>query len=358
MSRGFKLAGYVALAYTLVIVYASLQPFTGWRAPPDEVLHFLTAPWPRYLTAGDITLNVIAYLPLGAMLFFALRPPLAAAVACLLAILIAAALSLALESIQMFLPTRIASNVDLISNSAGAAIGALGALLLTLWNNPLAALRRRVVRADNLGDVGLLVVALWILVQFDPARLALSSGDLRDTLGITPMFTHTSHAYLLAEAAVAALAVLAMGLLVSLLMQSRRYALRAMALTLLLTLTAKSIAAILLGRAASWLQWLTPGVALGLAAGGIVVLLLLWLAPMARAMSAILCLVAGVVVVNVTPENPYQMLPAHLLSVQPTHLSNFGNIVRTLSMCWPFAAFVLLLALTRTRAGASGYNSP
>ncbi len=118
MSRGLaELAedDHVAssLAYTLVIVYASLQPFAGWRMPPDEVLRFLTAPWPRYITTSDIALNVVAYLPLGAMLYFALRPPLAAAVALVLATLLAAALSLALESVQMFLPTRIASNVDL-----------------------------------------------------------------------------------------------------------------------------------------------------------------------------------------------------------------------------------------------------
>ena len=123
----------------MVILYASLQPFAGWRMPPDEVLGFLTAPWPRYITASDIALNVVAYLPLGAMLYFALCPPLAPAVACALATLLAAALSLALESAQMFLPLRIASNVDLMSNSAGAAAGALGALLLTFWHNPLAA---------------------------------------------------------------------------------------------------------------------------------------------------------------------------------------------------------------------------
>ena len=347
MSRGFKLAGCVALAYTLIIVYASLQPFAGWRAPPDEVLHFLTAPWPRYVTAGDIALNVAAYLPLGAMLFFALRPPLAAAVACVAAILIAAALSLVLESLQMFLPTRIASNVDLICNGAGAAAGAVGSMLLTLWHNPLAALRQRALRADKLGECGLLVVVLWIVVQFQPAPFTLGSGDLRDTLGVAPLFAHTSHAYLLAEAAVVGLTVITIGLLITLLTQARRYTLRAMAATLLLTLTVKSIAAILLGRADSWLQWLTPGVALGLAAGGVLLVLLRWLAPRARAVSAIVCLVAGVVIVNLTPENPYQTLPAYLLSVQPTHLNNFSNIVRALSKCWPFAALILLLALAR-----------
>ena len=233
------LAGYVALAYTLLIMYASLQPFAGWRMPPNEVLGFLAAPWPRYITASDIALNVVAYLPLGAMLYVALRPPLAPVIALLLATLLAAALSLALESVQMFLPSRIASNVDLISNSAGAAAGALGALLLTLWHNPLGAWRRRLVRADRLGDCGMFVVALWILIQFHPSPLALGSGNLRDMLGITPLFMHTSQTYWLAETAVVALAVTAVGLTVSLLMQSQRYALRAMLLTLLLTLAAK-----------------------------------------------------------------------------------------------------------------------
>src|ERR1019366_1160508 len=103
-----KLAVLVALAYILVIVYASLQPFQGWRMPPAEIIGFLGAPWPRYVTAGDIALNIAAYLPLGAMLFVAVRPPLAAALAFVVATLMAVMLSLALESTQMFLPTRVA----------------------------------------------------------------------------------------------------------------------------------------------------------------------------------------------------------------------------------------------------------
>src|SRR3954469_14396861 len=92
-----SLAGYVALAYTLVIAYASAQPFAGWRMPPPEVLAFLTAPWPRYITSTDISLNVVAYLPLGAMLFFALRARLPARLAFMLATVLAALLSLLLE---------------------------------------------------------------------------------------------------------------------------------------------------------------------------------------------------------------------------------------------------------------------
>ena len=290
---------------------------------------------------------MVAYLPLGAMLYFALRPPLAPAAAFVIATLVAAVLSLLLESVQMFLPARIASNVDLLSNSAGAVLGALGALLLTLWNNPLAALRQRMVRSGRLGDCGLLVVALWVVIQFHPSPLAFGSGNLREALGITPMFMHSSQAYLLAEAAVVTLTVMAVGLIVSLLMQSPRYALRAMVVTLLLTMAAKSIAAIAFTRAASGLQWLTPGVGSGLAAGAVGVALLYWLAPWARAALAAVCVVAVVVIVNITPDNPYQTLPVFTTSVQTTHLANFGGIVRILSQCWPFAAILLLIGLLR-----------
>lgn len=342
----------------MVVVYASLQPFAGWRMPPEQVLGFLTAPWPRYITATDIALNVAAYLPLGMMLFIALRPPRRAAWAFVFATLIATVLSLALEGVQMFLPMRIASNVDLLSNGAGAASGALAAWLLTRASNPLAALRGRTVRADALGNGGLIIIALWILVQFHPAPFALGGGDLRETLGIAPLFAYTPQSYLRAEAGVAALAIMGVGLLVSVLMRPQRYVMPAIALTLLLTLAAKSIAAVTLARAAQWLQWLTPGVAAGTAGGIVLLALLLRLVPVARATIAILCVTAGVCIVNATPENPYQALPVFMLSLQPTHLANFGHIVRALSQLWPLAAVIWLLALARAEcAGAARIGS-
>jgi len=321
--------------------------------PPEQVLGFLTAPWPRFITATDIALNVAAYLPLGAVLFAALRPPLRTVWALVFATLIATLLSLALENMQMFLPSRIASNVDLLANGAGAAIGALAAGLLTRASNPLAALRGRTVRAESPGNYGLILIGLWILVQFHPAPLALGSGDLREALGILPWFAYTPQSYLRAEAAVVAFAVMGISLLISVVVRARRYAMPAIALTLLLTLAAKSIAAVTLARTAQWLQWLTPGVAAGTAGGIVLLALLLRLTPVARAAFAILCVAASVCIVNATPENPYQVPPAYLLSNQPTHLATFAYIARTLSQLWPFAAGILLIALVRAeRAGA------
>jgi len=327
--------------------------------PPQDILGFLGAPWPRYVTARDVTLNVVAYLPFGAMLFAALRPPLPASAAFVAATFIAALLSLALESAQMFLPTRIASNLDLLSNSAGAGIGALAACVLSLpalQDNSLAALRRRAVRTDTLGDCGLIVVALWILIQFHQAPLALGSGDLREALRITPFFSHTPQSYLLAETGVVALAVVAIGLMVSLLQQPQRPMLPAIALTLALALAAKSIVAVSLTRSAHWLQWLTPGVLAGIAGSAVLLALLLRLAREARGAIAALCIMAVVIIVNIAPENPYQAVPTFMLRPQPTHLLNFSHIVRTLSQLWPLAAVIFLLVLARAERAGTRLN--
>jgi hypothetical protein len=265
----------------------------------------------------------------------------------LLATALAALLSFALENVQMFLPTRIASNIDLLSNSAGAALGALAGVLLSLWNNPLTDLRRQVLRAGTLGDAGLVIIALWLVIQFQPSPIAFGSGNLRDVFGITPMFMHSSQAYLLAEAAVVALAVITIGLAISLMMQTRRYTVHLMLATLLLTAMAKSIAAISISRASNWLQWLTPGVAAGLLAGALVLAALVWLGPSTRAVLAMISVASGIALINLMPDNPYQAPPPFMSGLQPTHLANFGSIVRLLSQCWPFATLLLLFALAR-----------
>ncbi len=350
-----RLAKFVALAYTLVIVYASLQPFAGWRMPPDEVLRFLGAPWPRYVTPGDVLLNVAAYLPLGVMLFAGLRPQLPRAAAFAAATGLAVLLSLTLESAQMFLPTRIASNVDLLANGAGAAIGALTAWMLTLRafaDSPLATLRRRTLRADALGDCGLIVLALWISIQIHPAPLAFASGDWRELLHIGPLIVYTPPAYLLAEGGVVALAVAAIGLFASLLVRPQRPVAPLIVITLLLAVSAKSLAALTLARSAQWLQWVTPGVAIGLAGGIALLAATLQLSNAARGAIAAACVVAGTLVVNLAPENPYQAVPAFLLGAQPTHLFNFANIMRVLSQLWPLLAISMLIALARTGRAA------
>jgi len=346
------LAGWVALAYTGVIAYASLLPFSGWRAPPEEVLHFLSAPWPRYVTAGDVLLNVAAYLPLGAMLFATMRPRASPLAAVAVATLLGAGLSLILECMQMFLPTRIASNVDLLSNAFGAGIGAFAALVFELQSrrgSGLAALRQRWLRTDAAGDAALIVVVLWIVIQINQAPLAFSGGDVRDTFGIAPWFAHAPYSYLLAEAAIVALALTSVGLLVALIVRPERGAWPAVTLALALGAAIKTGAVAVLSNSAFALQWLTPGVLLGAAAALALLVLATRLQPAPRAAVAAACVAGGVLLVNITPENPYQSAPLFMLSAQTTHLVNFSHIVRAASQLWPLLALAMLAALAAKR---------
>src|SRR5438045_3661786 len=105
------LARVLALAYLLVIAYASLQPFSGWWIPPQEIRLFLSAPWPRYITLDDVLINIAAYVPLGFLLARAYMGRFPARRAALIAAGLALLTSVTMESVQMFMPARVASNV-------------------------------------------------------------------------------------------------------------------------------------------------------------------------------------------------------------------------------------------------------
>jgi len=104
---------FLALLYTLALVYASLQPFAPWIEPLPGTPFFLFAPWPPRWTRFDAVANTVAYMPLG--FFVALlrrrQSPLGRL---LTAICVGAVLSFALETAQMYLPPRDASVIDMM----------------------------------------------------------------------------------------------------------------------------------------------------------------------------------------------------------------------------------------------------
>src|SRR3970040_2215599 len=100
------LARYLLAAYALLIIYASLHPFTGWRDNGAAPLAFLSAPLPRYVTALDVFATLLAYAPFGFLAVLAFFPALRGAGAVVGAALAAAALSVSLELLQNYLPAR------------------------------------------------------------------------------------------------------------------------------------------------------------------------------------------------------------------------------------------------------------
>ncbi len=357
MPRGARLAWILALAYLLIIVYASLQPFRGWRFPPDEILGFLTAPWPRYITLDDILINLVAYVPFGFLLALGLAMRLGNLAAVIWAALLAALLSLAMEGGQMFLPARIASNVDLLTNSAGALLGAMVAPLLSPTGFPgqrLAALRRHWFVPGTLADAGLVVVLLWLVTNLHSTAQSFGTGYLRATLDLPAYFSHAPQLLVLAEAAVVFFNLLGLGLLILALVRDMQQPLVLIASVVTAGLLIKSIAALVLLKLATPFSWLTPGVALGLLAGALVLHSLSRAPRQAKIALATLCFCAGIAAINLAPENPYQTIPHQLLVGGPSHFLSFSSIIRALSELWPFLAISYLLvtaaqAVTRNR---------
>src|SRR3569832_73442 len=118
-------------AYVALVVYASLYPFTGWRDQNIAPWEFLWSPWPKYWTWFDIWSNVAGYMPLGFLLalsFLRRANSRSAARSSLAAVGVAVASSavlvLAMEALQSYLPSRVASYVDFALNVLGAAAGA------------------------------------------------------------------------------------------------------------------------------------------------------------------------------------------------------------------------------------------
>src|SRR6185369_17504885 len=126
----------LAQAYVALIVYASLYPFAGWRDQGIAPWEFLWSPLPpKYWTGFDIAANMAGYVPLGFLLALSYlrrsserQPTTTNSAAIAIATLAAAFLSLCMEALQTYLPSRVPSNLDFALNVAGAMLGAVAAV--------------------------------------------------------------------------------------------------------------------------------------------------------------------------------------------------------------------------------------
>ena len=344
--RPSPLARYLLLAYVLLVIYASLHPFSGWRDQGVSPFAYLGGHLPRYITVFDLVTNFAAYMPLGFFALLALHPLARGTPAFAAAGLASCLLSLALEALQTYLPSRIPSNLDLATNGLGAFAGAGLALRFgvgLLGRGRMHALRHRWFLSDHQHDLGLVLLGLWLFTQLNPETLLFGNGDLRELLEHPPAVLHPAEVFIQMEAAVTACNLIAVGLFLSCLTQHER-PLRGLMLALIAAaLGLKTVAVGELLKAQNVFAWLTPGALLGLAGGALVLMLALALPRAARLALAGLLLMAATVLVNLTPENPYF---ADALQQWPQgYFLNFNGVTHLVSIAWPFAALFYLMLL-------------
>ncbi len=340
------LARYLALAWCGLVVYGSLHPFSGWRASGVSPFAFLEGGWPRYWTAFDLAANVAVYLPLGFFLTLAFPRLPGRFTAAILAVLGAASVSFGLECVQTWLPSRVPSNVDLGCNALGGLLGALAALHAGPRVFPrLAAWQQRMVAPVPHAELGLTLLGLWLLVSVSPEILLFGAGDLRQPLGLVGAVPFAAPSFMLIEASVTAFNAIAVGLLVRLLTARTLTAYLAVPLFLAICLLVRTLGAAILVGPDDALAWLTPGAQMGLGMGLAVLAVTLALPITARLMLAALALMAGAVLVNMAPPNPYSAVA--LAAWRQGHFLNFNGLTRWVSILLPFLTLPYLFAASR-----------
>lgn len=349
------------LAYLLLIVYASLYPFSGWQSMGLPLQAYLFAGMPRYWTGFDVATNILGYIPLGILTVFSLYPKIRRIGAILLALLLGVLLSGAMEATQTLLPNRVASNLDFITNSMGTLIGAvIGSVSshLVLERSRLRHLRHHWFTTQ--ASRGLIIFALWPLAQIYPQSYLFGNGQmlpiLSDWLSIlleTPVDLGSLlrngaqlsvEQYWMAEAIITALSM--SGALLALLCMLRDKAPRAILLLALLSaaLAVKTLSTALFFTPENAFTWITPGAQGGVLLGLGLLTGFAFLPSATQRRSAVALLVAALIAINLAPTNPYFV--ATLETWAQGKFLNFNGAAQFLSLLWPVAALWFLLHAT------------
>ncbi len=356
--RGSPVARAALLAYLLLIVYASWFPFTGWRGAGLPPLTFLSLKMPQYWTKFDAIVNVIGYIPLGMLLVVALYPLLRGVWAILGAAILGILVSGAMEAVQTYLPSRVPSNLDFMTNSAGAIIGALFGQVSArsyLNQSKLYQLRRRLFAPH--ASQGLVLLALWPLAQIYPVGYMFGHGQLlpifSDWLSkwmatdidlltmLRPGSVMTVEQYWLSETIITACGMT--GAVLTLLCLLNRGAPRAVLIVLMLAaaLLMKTLSSSIMFTPDNAFVWITPGAQGGFLIGLIMLSGLAFAPQVAQRRLAVVTLLLSLIVVNTIPVNPYFM--STLQGWVQGKFLNFNGAAQFLSLLWPFFAIWFLL---------------
>jgi VanZ family protein len=360
----------LALATICLVVYASLYPFTDWRDQELSPFVFLTEPWPRYWTGFDVGTNFLGYAPLGFLLSLSALRSGRAAHAVSLAACSAALLSLAMETLQSYLPSRVPSNVDFALNVSGAWVGAVSAS----WLEKMGVLQRwsdfraRWFEADARG--ALVLLALWPLALLFPVSVPLGLGQvverlelaLAQALGDSPFLEWLPVRDIELQPMVPGAQVIAValgGLIPCLLGYGviRGWAHRSILLLLLLPcgllFTALS-AALSYGPVHAW-AWFDAPVRAGFLGACMLALLTLWVPARAAAALALLALTVQLAMLNQASAGPY--LAQTLQVWEQGRFIRFHGLAQWLGWVWPFAALAyVLLRLSRPEGASDGHH--
>ena len=333
-----------------LVLYASLYPFRGWRLAGVEPWAFLWAPWPRHWTGFDVVSNALGYAVLGFGFAVAWLRSDGRWRTWWLAWLVPGALSLIVETMQSYLPMRVASRLDLALNVGGALVGATLAWCMAWWGGLRSWSRWRAQWLVPQAHGSLVLLALWPLALLYPTSLPLGLGQVREPLeaaGWWPSlqalagpgawtWTAPDLSTHRVQAVVVGLALLVpwfMGL-ADVRTVSRRLVFAAALLVCAVAMLGLS-SALTYGPEHAW-AWVTPPVMQGLAAGFVLGVGLIGVSRRWAHGLMVLCLLGMLVLLNRLPASAY--LAQSLAVWEQGRFIRFYGLSQWLGWLWPWVA--------------------
>ncbi len=253
-----------------------------------------------------------------------------------------------MECLQLFVPNRVASNVDILANTAGMAIGATLAPFISTRSRffvLLVALRRHWFRPGWIVNFGLILLMLWVLTQFNLQKPGLVAGSLHG--GFTPFWESRITQFRPELALIFALEIACLSLFIAVLLRpDQRLKVGILRFTLSAILLKFFIAALLI-KLVFLIRLLSLEAITGLSLGAGASLALIYLRakpPPYPLLASVLCaliltkLIHGVPFLTATGQTPD-------LAVQPELLFNIGGVAYLVAELWPYLALGCTLAL-------------
>lgn len=358
----------LSLAVCVAIAYVSLYPLTDWRLRQPSALAFLGQGLPRFYSQADIVSNIAAYVILGVLVALGWYPRRRGWLAVLLAAAVGLVLSLALESLQSFLPSRVPSLLDVAANAGGAAIGGIiGALVARFRRH--GRIGGRVPASLQWHEQGIalgwVLLVTWVITQLPAQRLLFSTGHLQAWLDVILNEVAQAVPWLAGEAGeagvadealrlgalvpeslrsiheslVIAIMVCIVGILVMDLVQSAGWRLAWIGGLLALALGLRIAFSPRFETARRIAVWFTSGAQAGVLLAALALYLVGAFGRRARLATGALLVLLGLALVNVAPVDPFfETSPAAQGSMPPAITPSLRSLIGALGAIWPMLA--------------------
>lgn len=171
--------------YLLFIVYGSLFPLSDWQLPQQGLFASWADVAGMRVSRSDLLVNLLAYIPFGLFVFNALPQRYGKAARILQSLLLGVLLSFCMEYLQLYLPARTSSPVDLLLNTISTAFGAVLACSLGS-SSAIGAILRRIrskhFSDGSVADIGIAVIAVWCAAQLAPFAPSLDVSSIKNGL--------------------------------------------------------------------------------------------------------------------------------------------------------------------------------